>query len=81
MLYVLVGLCVLAMLLVRRDKALCFLGLSALMSAGTFMGCAPATNPVVVEKTAQGLLRKVCWLPGGRGRRGASFRKTDALPG
>ncbi|HRI72298.1 MAG TPA: hypothetical protein PK156_49025 [Polyangium sp.] len=39
MLYVLVGLCVLAVLLVRRGHAAYLIGLSALMSAGTFMGC------------------------------------------
>ncbi|HRI71104.1 MAG TPA: hypothetical protein PK156_43025, partial [Polyangium sp.] len=37
--------------------------LVALACALSVVGCTPDPDPVVAPNVAQGLLRKVCWLP------------------
>jgi hypothetical protein len=55
---------VVAGLFAWRWLPLLLMWLSSFLSATAVVGCTPQTNPVVAEKTVQGLLRKVCWLPG-----------------
>ncbi len=50
-------------LLLWRRSAQVVVLLASLACALGVTGCAPDTDPVVAPKIAQGLLRKVCWLP------------------